>query len=99
MNSVTFNSISGLNPPYLVYACNVYGMGCVLIATINVNVPGSITIDLPPSFISAPAIGIKIITSDGCERFEVLYCEEPCKEFQDLIDFEFQDGVIYCFQG
>ena len=99
MTSITLNSISGLTYPYTVYACNVYGMSCVLIAIINTNVPAPITLNLPYQFDSAPVVGIKIVTDDGCEKFIVVSCEDECKQFQDLEDFEFQDGEIYCFQG
>jgi hypothetical protein len=54
---------------------------------------------LPPQFNSAPAIGVKVITSDGCERFKVLYCSEDIKEFMDLDDFFFMDGVGYFFMS
>ena len=99
MRELQISGISGLNQPYMVYACNVYGMSCVLVSTINTAVPPTVSIILPPQFDTAPAVGIKIITSDGCERFEILYCSDNCKQFQDLEDFEFQDGEIYCFQG
>jgi len=29
---------------------------------------------LPPQFNTAPIVGIKIITSDGCEKFETVVC-------------------------
>lgn len=98
MTSITLNSISGLNPPYQIYACNVFGLSCVLVASVNTYVPSSITITLPAPFNTAPAVGIKIITSDGCEKFEILYCEDDNKDFQDLEDFYFQDGQLYYFQ-
>jgi len=98
MTSITINSVSGLNFPYTVYVCNVHGMGCILLAVINTTVPAPVTLYLPSPFDSAPAVGIKIVTSDGCERFEVRYCEDDNKDFQDLEDFYFQDGQLYYFQ-
>lgn len=98
MTQIQINTVSGLNPPYTIYACNVYGFSCVPIAIINTTVPASVPIILPVQFDSAPAVGIKIITSDGCERFEILYCNDDNKDFQDLEDFYFQDGLLYYFQ-
>lgn len=74
MNNIEITSITGLTPPYQVYICNVYQQNCVLLGTISVPVPGSITLPLPPQFQSAPAVGIKLIATDGCERFNVRYC-------------------------
>lgn len=98
MTSITINSVTGLNQPYTVYACNVFGLSCILVAVINTTVPAPLTINLPLQFNTAPAVGIKIITSDGCERFEILYCNDDNKDFQDLEDFYFQDGQLYYFQ-
>jgi hypothetical protein len=47
------------------------------------------------------AVGIKVIYGDGCERFEVVYCNllPPVpKQFQDYQYFEFMDFDIYDFQ-
>jgi hypothetical protein len=52
----------------------VYGNNCILIATIGTTVPPSNTIILPSQFNTAPAVGIKIMTFDGCERFEIFNC-------------------------
>ena len=98
MTSVTFNSVTGLNFPYTVYACNVYGLSCVLVAVINTSVPATVTIPLPSPFNTAPAVGVKLVSIDGCERFEILYCEDDNKDFQDLEDFYFQDDQLYYFQ-
>jgi hypothetical protein len=106
MTQVTLNSISGLNPPYTIYACNIYGLSCVIVDYITVPVPSTVTINLPsPQFDLAPVVGIRVVASDGCEKFEVVYCTptptptpEP-KEFQDYVFFEFMDGVQYDFQN
>jgi hypothetical protein len=36
-----------------------------------------ITITLPPQFNTAPAVGLLLIDSIGCERFEEIYCITP----------------------
>jgi len=74
MTSIILNSITGLTYPYDIYVCDVYGNNCGYIAQINTPVPASVEIVLPPPFDMAPAVGIKIITSDGCERFRVIDC-------------------------
>ena len=77
-------------------------MSCVPIAIINTSVPAPVSIILPsPQFDMAPAVGIKIVTSDGCVRFEIVYCtstSEGQKQFQDLELFDFMDGQPYYFQ-
>jgi len=99
MTTLQFNSIIGLNYPFTIYVCDVYGNQCILLAYISTSVPTINTITLPPQFNTAPAIGVKVITSDGCERFKVLYCSEDIKEFMDLEDFFFMDGVGYFFMS
>jgi len=99
MTALVFNNIIGLNQPYTIYVCDVFGNQCILLAYISTTVPAINTITLPPQFNSAPAIGVKVITSDGCERFKVLYCSEDIKTFMDLEDFFFMDGVGYFFMS
>ena len=78
----------------------MYGNQCILVATINVAVPPTITITLPIQFNTAPAIGLKIITPD-CEKFVIINCDElpPVgKQFQDGDTFFFMDYTVYEFQ-
>lgn len=75
MTSIILNTITGLTYPYDIYVCDVYGNNCGYIAQIKTLVPSSVEIVLPPPFNFAPAVGIKIITSDGCERFRVINCD------------------------
>jgi hypothetical protein len=74
MTSIDLTSITGLTYPYTVYVCNVYGEDCILIAVIENTVPPNNEIALPIEFNQAPAVGIKIITTDGCERFLTFDC-------------------------
>jgi hypothetical protein len=100
MKQVIVTNISGLGPNYLIYACNVYGDDCVLLDNLGTIVPPNVSYILPPSFDTVPAIGLKIITSDGCERFHILYCESFSLEklFQDSTEFYFMNGDNYQFQ-
>jgi hypothetical protein len=99
MTSLEFSSIFGLNFPFTIYICDVYGTQCILVAYIDTNVPLNNLFVLPPQFNTAPAIGVKVITSDGCEKFKVLYCSDDIKDFMDLQDFFFMDGVGYFFMS
>lgn len=98
MTSIDLYSISGLVYPYTVYVCDVYGNQCILVSIISSNVPPVNTILLPPQFNNAPAVGIKVVTTDGCERFKIFDCVVDYKQFQDLELFEFMDGNQYDFQ-
>jgi hypothetical protein len=98
MTSIILNSITGLNYPYDIYVCDVYGNNCGYVAQVNTPVPTSVEIVLPIPFNMAPAVGIKIVTSDKCVRFKVFYCD-PHKTFQDYQIFEFMDYITYDFEG
>ena len=98
MTSIDLDSISGLNYPFTVYVCDVYGHQCILVSVISSNVPPVNTILLPPLFSNAPAVGIKVVTTDGCERFKIFDCVNIYKQFQDLELFDFMDGNQYDFQ-
>ena len=98
MTNLTINSITGLVPPFSGYACDVYGNQCVYIGQITVT---PVTITLPSQFDTAPAIGLKLIDSTGCEKLITLICieAEPVeKQFQDGDDFFFMDYQIFQFQ-
>jgi len=74
MSELIINSVSGNTLPYDVYICDVYGNQCILVATINTNIPSSVTLPLPEEFDNAPSIGIKTIDSIGCEKFTINNC-------------------------
>lgn len=96
MTQLQINNVTGATLPYDIFICDVYGNQCILVATINVAVPPTITIILPIEFNMAPAIGIKIITPD-CEKFLILNCDVG-KQFQDGDIFLFMDYSVYDFQ-
>jgi len=39
MTALVFNNIIGLNQPYTVYVCDVFGNQCILLAYIATTVP------------------------------------------------------------
>ena len=101
MKVIAIYSISGLNPPYTVYACDIYGNQCVLVSVINSPPSPYVNLFLPTEFDNAPSLGIKLITSDGCEVFKIYSCVVSLgmKQFQDLEDFEFMDNILYDFEN
>jgi hypothetical protein len=99
MTAIDIISVTGLNNPYLIEVCDVYGTNCILLAQVFTTVPPPITIILPYPFNSAPAIGIKLSTIYGCEKFITIDCSSlASKQFQDLQSFDFMDYIIYDFQ-
>ena len=98
MTQLIINSIIGLVPPFSGFACDVYGNQCVYIGEITTT---PTTITLPSQFNTAPAIGLKLIDTTGCEKLMTLICieAEPIeKQYQDGDDFFFMDYEIYQFQ-
>jgi len=99
MSTIAIYGMTGVTLPYDIYTCDVYGNSCVLVSTINSTVPPIITITLPSQFNTAPAIGIKIIDSVGCEKFGIINCQEgKGKLFESGEVFLFQDANIYIFE-
>jgi hypothetical protein len=100
MTQIQINSITGSNYPYILYACDVYGNQCVLIASIPSTATFPLIITLPPQFNGAPAVGLKMIDSVGCELFGIFYCEgnNTAKIFEDGEIFLFMDAEIFIFQ-
>jgi hypothetical protein len=86
---------------YNVFVCDVYGNNCVLVANVMPPQPPTITITIPSQFNTAPAVGIKVIDSTGCELFKLFDCTSQTltpKQFQDGEFFYFMDNEIYDFE-
>lgn len=104
MTQIEITKITGGSGPFTIYACDVYQEQCILVATIYTPIPPHITITLPSQFDYAPAVGILVVDSDNCERFEVGVCGDSgyTKIFQNDGEphvFEFMDFIIYQFEG
>jgi hypothetical protein len=95
MTQIEIISISGGTLPYQLYACDVYQNQCVFIGS-GTTFPVIYT--LPSQFDTAPAIGVLMIDANDCERFYIAYCEVGNKLYQDYINFQFMDFVIYRFE-
>jgi hypothetical protein len=98
MTQIEIISISGVTFPYELYACDVYGNQCVLVGTGDTPSPPSVIFTLPSQFDTAPAIGILMIDAINCERFYIGYCQVGNKLYQDYINFQFMDFIIYRFE-
>jgi len=101
MTQLVINNVTGVTIPYNIFICNVYGNNCQIVATVNTVIPPVATITLPSPFDTAPAIGVKVVDSLGCEKFLIINCIElpPIpKQFQDGDYFYFMDYDIYQFQ-
>jgi hypothetical protein len=99
MTAIEILSITGLNNPYFIEVCDVYGSNCILLSQVFTTVPPAVTLYLPPLFSSSPAVMIKVSTLDGCVKTQIIDCNllGP-KQFQDLMMFEFMDLIVYDFQ-
>ena len=74
MTTIDLTGISGCTNPYTIYVCDVFGNGCILIANIYTTVPVFNLISLPLPYNTAPAVGIKVVCANGCEKFEIFNC-------------------------
>jgi hypothetical protein len=79
MTQVRIEMVTG-TVPILVYVADVYGNNQSLIGTItNTGVIPPAARFYPPSlFDSAPAIMLKLVDDNGCEKFEILDCTFGC---------------------
>jgi hypothetical protein len=79
MNQVRIEAVSGATP-ILVYVADVYGNNQSLIGTItNTSVIPPAARFYPPSlFNTAPAIMLKLVDNNGCEKFVILDCTQGC---------------------
>lgn len=66
--------------PILVYVSDVYGNNQSLIGTITNTgvIPPAARFYPPALFNSAPAIMLKLVDDNGCEKFEILECTFGC---------------------
>ena len=66
--------------PILVYVADVYGNNQSLIGTITNTgvIPPAARFYPPALFDSAPAIMLKLVDNNGCEKFEILDCTFGC---------------------
>ena len=73
-SAIKILSLEGV-PPFQVYSCDYALNNCQLVATLENPVQAINDIILPSLFDNSPNIIVKIISSDGCETFTFLNCE------------------------
>jgi|688.fasta_scaffold1042165_2 hypothetical protein len=101
MAQIQIQTTSFIFTSYNVFVCDVYGNQCVLVANVLPPQPPTIVITIPSQFNTAPAVGIKLIDSLGCEILKIVDCTQQyltIKQFQDGDDFYFMDNEEYDFQ-
>lgn len=75
MRNIILSAISGFTPPYDVYVCDFLGNNCQYVKTISSNVPPIDVFTLPDFFSGAPAVNVKIVsTNSNCEKEENVIC-------------------------
>jgi len=97
MTQISINNVTGMTIPYSGYACDVYGNQCVYLGEIT-STP--ITFTLPPQFDTAPAVGLRLVDSTGCDKLAILLCiniPPTPKQFQDGDIFLFMNYEIFQF--
>jgi hypothetical protein len=101
MTNLVFSGVSGMDLPYNVWGCDIYGNNCILIATIETSIPPTLTIPLPPLFDTYPGLLIKLTNCSNCDYTEYSVCDifGTTKQFQDGDLFFFMDGIPYTFQN
>ena len=79
MTQIRIEEVSGTTP-INVYVADIYGNNQSLIGTItNTGVIPPAARFYPPSlFNTAPAIMVKLIDANGCEKFDILDCSFGC---------------------
>lgn len=79
MTQVRIEMVTGA-VPILVYVADVYGNNQSLIGTITNTgvIPPAATFYPPSLFNSAPAIMLKLVDNNGCEKFAILDCTFGC---------------------
>lgn len=97
-HEITVSTIIG-TPPFDVYVCDITNTYCFFVSGFTSTVPPNFVFIVPPPLDDVESLLLKIIDSNGCEKFILLVCEDQVeKQFQDLDLFYFQDIEIYKFQ-
>jgi hypothetical protein len=87
-NEIVLSNITGIDAPYNVFGCDIYGNNCILIATVDRDIPPPLTLPLSPIFNTYPGVLLKLSNCSGCVDSEYLSCIE-----QPLLGLCFNLGV------
>lgn len=79
MTQIRIEAVTGATP-ISVYVSDVYGNNQSLIGTItNTGIIPPAARFFPPSlFDTAPAVMVKMVDNNGCEKFEIIDCSFSC---------------------
>jgi hypothetical protein len=95
---IQITAITG-TPTYDIYVCDITNTYCFFVSGFTSTIPPNFVFTVPPPLEGVESLLLKIIDSNGCEKFILLVCEDQVeKQFQDLDLFYFQDIEIYKFQ-
>lgn len=70
-------SITGTSP-YDVYVADEFGNNETLVGTISTSVPPTEYFYLPNIFNNAPAIMVRIVDANDCDKFKIIDCTYGC---------------------
>lgn len=76
-SEIVLSNITGIDAPYNVFGCDIYGNNCILIATVNRDIPPPLTLPLSPIFNTYPGVLLKLSNCSGCVDSEFLDCTGP----------------------
>jgi hypothetical protein len=74
MTEIELTGLTGMSTPFDVYCCDAYGNNCILVSTVNTNIPPTIIIPLPPIFHTYPSVVIRLSNCINCDYQELVYC-------------------------
>lgn len=93
-------SITG-TPTYDIYVCDITNTYCFPVSASTTISPFQV-FDVPPPLDNVDSILLKLIDSNGCEKFVYLDCtdkDESVKIFEDEMIFIFMDGPTFIFEA
>lgn len=82
--------------PYDIFLCDPTNTSCFYVSGLT-SIPATVEINTDNYFPNETVLYIRIIDINGCLYSKEIDCEGQ-KAFQDLIFFNFMDGVGYYFQ-
>ena len=94
---IQITAITG-TPTYDIYVCDITNTYCFSVSASTTITPIQI-FNVPPPLDNVDYLLLKIIDSNGCEKFIYLECTLDNKIFEDGISFIFMDGPEYIFEG
>lgn len=77
MSRIEIYSITGTTP-ISIYVADVYGNNETFLGTITGSTPPSSFFTPPTIFNTAPAVMLKLVDGNGCEKFKIIECRFGC---------------------